>query len=81
MRGEEVNGGGVTISWLQFALGVLGLMATVFGGWHSIVTKLEVVTSVQNEQLTTVRESVRNQETMLTDVRERVVRIEERSKR
>jgi len=73
-----MNGNGVTLSWLQFALGVFGLMATIFGGWHSIVTKLEVVTSVQNEQLLTLRESVRNQERMLTDVRERMVRIEER---
>ena len=72
---------GVTLSWLQFTLGALSLLGTIFWGWHSVTTKLEVVTAVQSEQLQTVRSAVGDQQKLLFDVRERMVRMEERGKR
>jgi hypothetical protein len=72
---------GVTLSWLQFVLGAVSLVGTIFWSWHSVTTKLEVVTAVQTEQLQTLRGAVTEQQKVLFAVHERVVRIEERGKR
>jgi hypothetical protein len=72
--------GGVTLSWLHFVLAALALLGTVLWSWHSITGKLEVATAVQSEQLRTLRAAVDEQGRLLDDVRQRVVRMEERGR-
>jgi hypothetical protein len=52
---------GVTLSWLQFGIGVMGLFVTMFSGWHSIVTQLEINTAVQQQDLSEVKTAVKEQ--------------------